>query len=111
MCNYSNAQSTDNLSAKDFFEYEDYNRALVEYLKLYKQDKSDINTNLKLGICFLRVNGDKTKAFPYLEYVYKKGEYEDELLLYLGMTNMYAYKFDEAIKFFNAYREKLKSKN
>ncbi len=107
----SNAQSADKLSAKDYFEYEDYNRALIEYLKLYKEDKNDLSTNIKIGFCYLKVNDDKTKAIPFLEFVYKKGEYNDELLLYLGMAYMYAYKLDEAIKFFNAYRAKIKSKN
>src|ERR1019366_6480348 len=111
ICNYSNAQSTDNLSAKDYFEYEDYNRALIEYLKLYNEDKNDLNINIKVGVCYLNVNDDKTKAIPFLEFVYKKGAYNDELLIYLGMAYMYAYKLDEAIKFFNAYRSKMKSKN
>lgn len=109
--NPSNAQTIENLSAKDFFEYEDYNRALIEYLKLYKQNKNDLNVNLKIGICYLSVNDDKTKAIPYLEFVQKSGEFENELFLYLGMAYMYAYKLDEAIKFFNTYRAKLKSKN
>lgn len=107
----SNAQTIENLGAKDFFEYEDYNRALFEYLKLYKQNKYDLHVNLRIGICYLKVNDDKTKAIPYLEFVQKSGEFNDELFLYLGMAYMYAYRLDDAIKFFNTYRSKLKSKN
>ncbi len=110
-CNYATAQTTDKLSAKDFLEYEDYNRALVEYLKLYKENKNDLDVNIKVGFCYLKVNDDKTKAIPYLDYVYKKGNYNDELIMYLGIAYMYAYKFDEAIKYFNIYRTKVKTKN
>jgi hypothetical protein len=110
-CNYATAQTTDKLSAKDFLEYEDYNRALVEYLKLYKENKNDLDVNIKVGFCYLKVNDDKTKAIPYLEFVYKKGTYSDELIMYLGIAYMYAYKFDEAIKYFNIYRTKVKTKN
>ncbi len=111
ICNYSNAQTNDGFGAKDYLEYEDYNRALIEYLKLYKANKGDLNLNTKIGLCYLHVNEDKTKAIPYLEFAYKKGGYDDELLLYLGMAYMYAYKFDEAIKYFNDYKGKVKAKN
>lgn len=110
-CNYSKAQTNDGFGAKDYLEYEDYNRALVEYLKLYKTDKEDLNLNMKVGFCYLHVNDDKAKAIPYLEYAHKKGGYPDELLLYLGMAYMYTYKFDEAISYFKEYIVKAKPKN
>ncbi len=109
--NYSTAQTNEGFGAKDYLEYEDYNRALIEYLKLYKSDKEDLNTNIKVGFCYLHVNDDKAKAIPYLEYAHKKGGYGDELLLYLGMAYMYTYKFDDAIKYFNEYKLKAKAKN
>ncbi len=111
ICNYSNAQSTDKISAKDYLGYEDYNRALIEYLKLYKANKEDIDLNIKIGFCYLHINDDKTKAIPYLEYAYNKGGYKDELLLYLGVAYMHAYRFNEAIKFFNNYKGKIKIKD
>lgn len=108
---YSHAQNMEKMGAKDFFEFEDYNRALVEYLKEYKQDKNNLDVNVKIGFCYLKVNDDKTKALPFLDFVYKKGDYNDELILYLGLAYMYAYKFDEAIGYFNTYRTKAKGKN
>lgn len=106
--NYSNAQPEEKLSAKEYLAEQDYNHALEEYLKLYKSKKTDPEINFQIGFCYLAVNDDKSKAIPYLEFVYKKGGYKDELLMYLGVAYMHAYKFDEAIKFFNEYRTKIK---
>lgn len=99
-------QNDENYTAKDYFEYKDYNRALVKYLKLYDKDKNDLTVNLQIGLCYLKVNDDKTKAIPYLEYVYNSGNYDNELLLYLGMAYMYNYELDKSITFFNTYLTK-----
>ncbi len=107
---YSIAQTAEKLSAKDYLAEQDYNSALAEYLKLYKSKKDDPEINFNIGFCYLFINDDKAKALPYFESVYKKGGYKDELILYMGMANMYGYKFDEAIKFFNDYRVKVGSK-
>jgi WD40-like Beta Propeller Repeat len=109
--NNTNAQNTNKFTAKTYFKYKDYNRSLAEYLKLYKNNKEDINLNTKIGICYLQIDDDKTKAIPFLEYVYKKGGYNNDLLLNLGLANMYAYKFDEAINYFNEYKKKTKVKD
>ncbi|MGQ0828174.1 MAG: hypothetical protein ACT4ON_07255 [Bacteroidota bacterium] len=109
--NSSAQMTTTGLTADDFFEYQDYNRALEEYLKLYKEKKDDIKTNLRIGVCYLNVNVDRSKAIPFLQFVYNKGEYDKQLLLELGMAYTYNYNFDEAIKFFNEYRSKAGSKN
>ena len=97
------SQNPDNFSPNDFFKYEDYNRALIGYLKLLDENKDDIDNNIKVGYCYLKVNGDKTKAIPHFEYVINKGNYEEDVLLYLGMAYMYDYNFDKAIKLFRNY--------
>jgi hypothetical protein len=96
---------------KTYLANEDYNRALKEYLKQYPEKKGDINLNLSIGVCYLNVNDDKSKAIPYLEFVYKSGNYTADLLLYLGMAYMYNYEFDKAIDFFNDYKSKTSSKD
>lgn len=103
--------TTAGLTADDFFEYQDYNRALEEYLKLYRTTKDDVKINLRIGICYLNVNDNRSKAIPFLQYVYNKGEYDKELLLELGQAHTYNYNFDEAIKFFNDYRSLTSPKN
>lgn len=93
-------------AAKTFLGYEDYNRALAELLKLYRIDKKDVQLNLNIGICYLNVNDDRSKAIPYLEYVMSKEDYKNEVLLYAGMAYGYHYEFDKAIGYYNKYREK-----
>ena len=110
ICNHSIAQPLEKLSAKDYLLEQDYNSALTEYLRLYKSKKNDPEINYQIGYCYLNVNDDKAKAIPFLEFVYKKGGYGDELLLYMGMAYMYGYKFDDAINFFTEYRKKAGSK-
>lgn len=105
------AQPEEKLSAKEYLAQEDYNHAIEEFLKQYKTQKDDPELNFNIGLCYLNVNDDKSKALPYLEYVYKKGvNKDDELLFYLARGYTYAYQFDEAIKFFNEYRKKINSK-
>lgn len=108
---YAQPASTVGLTADDFFDYQDYNRALEEYLKLYRTTKDDIKINLRIGICYLNVNDDRSKAIPFLQFVYNKGDYAKELLLLLGQAYTYNYNFDDAIKFFNDYRSKVSAKN
>ena len=110
-CCYGNAQSKKNpkatkKAAKEFLGYEDYNRALIELLKLYRATPYDTELNLNIGICYLNVNDDRSKAIPYLEFVLNKREYKNEVLLYAGMAYLYHYEFDKAISYFNKFREK-----
>ncbi|MBA3705055.1 MAG: PD40 domain-containing protein [Bacteroidetes bacterium] len=109
-CSYGQV-TTEGLTADDFFDYQDYNRALQEYQKLYKNKKDDTKINLRIGLCYLQINDDRSKAIPFLQFVYNKGEYDKQLLLDLGKAYVYSYNFDEALKFFNDYRTKAGSKN
>ncbi|CAN5340728.1 hypothetical protein BH10BAC1_BH10BAC1_12590 [soil metagenome] len=92
-------------AAKTFMGYEDYNRALKELLKLARTSPHDIPLNRNIGICYLNVNDDRSKAIPYFEFVLSRGDYQYDLLLYTGMAYMYHYEFDKAISFFNKYNK------
>ncbi len=105
-CSLSYAQPEEKMGAKEYLAAQDYTHALEEYLKIYKGRKTDPEINFNVGLCYLHVNDDKSKALPFLEFAFKKGGYKDELLLYLGMAYSYSYKFDDAIKYFNDYRTK-----
>jgi len=110
-CNlgYAQGKKTPNgpkKAARSFLGYEDYNRALVELLKIYKGNRYDAQLNLNLGICYLNVNDDRSKAIPYLEYVLSTQVYKNEVLLYTGLAYQYHYEFDKAITYFNKFREK-----
>ncbi len=85
--------------------YEDYNRALKELLKVARNNPHDIELNKNIGICYLNVNDDRSKAIPYFEFVLSRGDYKYDLLLYTGLAYMYHYEFDKAIGFFNKYNK------
>lgn len=102
----ANAQNPDKLSPKEYFSYNDYNRALEGYLALWHDHQSDLEINLNIGICYLNVNDDKSKALPYLHYVLKSGNSSATVIFMLGQAYMYAYKFDEAVKYFNLFKTK-----
>jgi hypothetical protein len=101
----------DKVSATQYLDYQDYNRALDLYLKLYEKDKEDIEVNYNIGMCYMYVNRDKSHAIRYLEFVKSKGKFPDDLYLYLGKAYMYAYKFDQAIEYLNMYRATVSAKN
>ncbi|MBI3510291.1 MAG: tetratricopeptide repeat protein [Bacteroidetes bacterium] len=108
---FSSAQTNTTLAPEDYLAMKDYNRALAGFLKMYKTNSADISINYYIGYCYLNVNDDRSKAIPYLLSAYhNKKDYEDVQLL-LGEAYMYHYEFDEAIKYFTAYRATVSSKN
>ena len=103
---YSQNIDVAKLHAKDFMKYEDYNRGLKEYLKIYKRNKEDIEVNYYIGLCYTNINDDRSKAIPFLKVVEKANpQYNKELQLHLGRAYMYAYKFDSAITYLTEYRK------
>ena len=104
ICTCSNAQTIENRSANDSVAGKNYNLALKEYLELYKTTPNDTILNYNIGVCYLHINDDKSKAIPYLEFVHQNKRYKDDLLFYLGKAYMFSYKFDEALSFFTDYQ-------
>lgn len=101
----------DKISAKEYFKYNDYNRALAAYLEIWHDHQDDMEINLNIAICYLNVNDDKSKSLPYLNFILKSGNTDEEVVLMLGQAYMYANKFDEALKYLNTFRSRTTSKN
>lgn len=99
------------LSPKTYFDINDFDRALEGYLELWPSHQRDMTINLNIATCYLNVNGDKSKALPYLHFVLKNGNTDEEVIFMLGQAYMYAQKFDEALKYFNSFRAKTNPKN
>jgi tetratricopeptide (TPR) repeat protein len=106
-----NPRDNDEISPKTYFNINDYNRALAGYLKLWPKDQGNLEMNRNIAICYLSVNEDKAKALPYLHYLLREGVNDEEVIFMLGQAYMYAYKFDEALKYFNSFRSKTNAKN
>ena len=51
-----------------FIAEEDYEESLAAFNKLYFGDyKNNSNLNYLIGLCYLKIPGEKSKAIPYLE--------------------------------------------
>jgi len=83
---------------------------LKVYKELYKNDKTNIDFNWKIGLCYLETNINKKEAVPYLEFICKQAKIEPDAFFDLGRAYHYANRFDDAIRMFNKYKEKGGSK-
>jgi tetratricopeptide (TPR) repeat protein len=84
--------------AKSFFAEGDFHSALDAYLNIYKTTPKSSDVNLKIGICYLATNFDKSKAIPYLEFTIKQKDAPPETNYYLGRAYHYVNRFEDAIK-------------
>lgn len=99
-------QSVDPREAKEHFQRGNYPGAIKTYGYLLKQDPGNVEYNLNIAICYLKLNIDKTLALPHLEKVVKSPEPPVEAHFYHGMALQYSYKFDDAIAAFKKYLNK-----
>lgn len=90
--------------AENSFESGDYEFALENYLKLYENNKQDININFRLGVCYTKTNDNKTGGIPHLEFVVSHNNFPTDAYYYLGESYMYAYRFTEAVEAFYEYK-------
>lgn len=91
--------------AKEHFKNQNYKFAMPVYKRLVKYEPKNPEYLYRLGQCYLRTNIDKKAAVPYLEKAVALPKCDPEARFDLGLAYSYAYKFDEALKAFKAYRE------
>jgi len=92
--------------AEEHFRHNNFIMALKVYKELYKKDKTNVDYNHKIALCYLNTNINKKEAIPYLEFITKQAKYDTEILYDLGRAYHYANRFDEAIKIFTQYKTK-----
>lgn len=98
-------QKIDPYSAEQKLLAGNYEAALDDYLSLLEGDSKNDKYNYNIAICYLNTNINKTKAIPYLELLTHKPKYDPNAMYLLGRSYQYAYRFDEAIKAFNAFKQ------
>lgn len=96
--------------AKDLFTKHNYPAAIKCYVLLLKKEPDNIEYNQKIAQSYLLSNSIKAKAIPHLELIIKQEKYPDDVWLDLGNAYHSANRFDEAIKAYNKYKEKVKTK-
>jgi hypothetical protein len=96
--------------AKDLFDKHNYPAAIKCYTLLLKKEPENVEYNQKIAECYLLSNSIKAKAIQPLELVIKQEKYPDDVWLDLGQAYHSANRFEDAIKAYNKYKEKIKSK-
>ncbi len=90
--------------AENSFREGDYKFALENYLVLYNRDRSNIDLNYRVGICYTESNVSKEKAIQFLEFVVSHNNFPIRAYYYLGRAYMYNYRFTEAVEAFYEFK-------
>jgi hypothetical protein len=87
--------------ANDYFEQENYIKALEIYQKLYPKDSLNPEINYKIGVCYFDTKIDKYKAFKYFKTAYEKGL--KEASFYLAWSYQLQVDLEKAENLFTQY--------
>ena len=82
-----------------------FDMALNQYLKLFTKDKLNPDYNLKIGICYIMTNIDKSLSVPYLEFAAMQNTAGNDIYFWLGQAYFHSLKFDKALDMYNKYKE------
>lgn len=92
--------------AEKYFEEEEYGQAYKLYSQLVSLYPKDPEYNYRLGVCMLYTEPDKKKPYSYLQIATANPkEAPKEAKFYLAKTYHVNYKFDDAIKLYNEYKQ------
>ncbi|MBL7921896.1 MAG: PD40 domain-containing protein [Bacteroidia bacterium] len=92
--------------AEKLFEEDEFTKAYKLYSQLVSNYPKDPEYNFKLGVCMIYSEPDKKKCLPYLTFANSKpDEAPKEVKFYLGKAYHVNYLFDEAIKYYNEYKQ------
>ncbi len=119
------AQEDENLrvyfqDAEYFLMSEEYEEALNAYLRLYRANSQNANINYRIGLCYLNIPGQKSRAIPYLEYAiehisekYFESTFSEDkspphTLFLLATAYQIDNRLDKAVETFNQYKKTLR---
>ncbi len=95
--------------ANEYFEQQDYARALDLYLSVSHQNMENPLLKYKIGICYYNSDNHKRKAIGYLEFAknYKDERIPADVYYFLGRCYHLSYRFIDAINMLNVYQDEL----
>lgn len=91
--------------AAKLFDNEEFEEAYPLYTQLTSIYPKDPNYNYRIGVCMLYSIEDKELPVSYLEFASKKSEVDKEVFFYLAKAYHLNYRFDDAIKTYQAYKK------
>jgi len=95
--------------AAKYFENEDYVNAYPLYSQLLSLYPQDPNYNYRFGACMLYSQADKQKPLDYFEHAVLGSGVDIEAFYYIGVAYHLNYRFDDAIREFNYFKQRASS--
>lgn len=107
------------IDAEYFFLNEDYKSALELFKELYDEDPANANFAYRIGLCYQLMPFEAGQSIPYLEkatrnmtFEYNEGSYKERkapmnALFYLGYGYHTNNSLDNALEYYQAYRDSL----
>ncbi|MGL4599554.1 MAG: tetratricopeptide repeat protein, partial [Bacteroidia bacterium] len=95
----------DSKTAANHFQVGNYEEALDAYLSLLEEHPKNMEYNYRIAVCYLNTNIAKTKSIPYLELVTRQPKHEPDALYLLGRAYHFAYRFDDALRCYNQFKQ------
>ncbi|MCX7954221.1 MAG: OmpA family protein [Bacteroidales bacterium] len=91
--------------AQQYFDNEEYNKALPLFLKLDTLIPNDFEIKYHIGACYLNSEFNKTEGIPYLKFAIEKGAKHIPPVVYVNIAELYHLNrdYDEALKYLNIY--------
>lgn len=85
-----------------------YEEALDDFLSLHSEEPENDKYTYNIAVCYLNVNGNKSKAVPYLEKLVRHEKHDPNVEYLLGRAYHYANRFDDAINYFGKFKTSAK---
>jgi len=107
------------LDADSWFYYQEYEEALSQFIQVYQQDTTHANVAYKIGYCYLNIEGQESRAIPYLEqasrdytFSYRENTYAEkkapvDAIFYLGNAYLINNQIAKAQKTYQEFKELL----
>jgi hypothetical protein len=107
------------LEAESFFLFEEYSEALPLYIELLREQPGNSFLNYRAGKCLINIPGQKDKAIPHLEKAitdidmrerrptFRTTRAPADAYFYLGHAYHINYRFNDALKMYRLFRDKM----
>ncbi len=92
-------------NAYEYFENKNFHEALPLFSQLLSLYPKNPEYNYFFGVCLIQLNKETEKAVKYLEFACKKNVNPD-VYFFLAKAYHLNYRFDDAIKYYNMFKEK-----
>lgn len=110
------------LEAESYALFEEYNEALPLYIALHRENPDNDYLKYMVGLCYLNIPGQNEKAIHFLEQAIKNIDWKNrpatyrttsappDALFFLAQAYHVNYQFEEALKYFNRFKNEANSK-